>query len=422
MNIDRFIIGFAGSLVLIGTLLGMFVNDKFLYLSLFIGFMLLQASITNFCLMAWIVKKFGDQNFKKLIGYGKFLTSEKLEGFLRKSIAVLFVGSVVFFIGYVISLSVTECKSVLEIATFIITAFAFITAAFAFIWQKKSLEHQEKLGIKQEIIGAWQVLSNKASGNSGKREAIEFLVEQGIDLRGINLSEKSNGGKVLLDNLNVNLGNPAKLWKANFEGSELFKANFKKAKLEDAIFNCADLREADFELAYLDPSFFKGADLTLTIFKSAHLTKADFSPSENRATILQDADFSGSTLCRANFYCAWLYGAKFQNTNLAGANFQCANLMNADFTDVELWKYYSDQELFSRFKDSYILSDNADDLPRANNEYKFEFDLDENSEKKFKAFLKPDGTTTKKYFIKITLATRGSGSPDPDLNVCASIN
>ena len=54
--------GFAGSVVLIATLLGMLVNTNFLYLSLFIGFMLLQASITKFCPLAWIVKKLGGQS------------------------------------------------------------------------------------------------------------------------------------------------------------------------------------------------------------------------------------------------------------------------------------------------------------------------------------------------------------------------
>ena len=62
MSIDRFIMGFAGSVVLIATLLGMLVNTNFLYLSLFIGFMLLQASITKFCPLAWIVKILGGQS------------------------------------------------------------------------------------------------------------------------------------------------------------------------------------------------------------------------------------------------------------------------------------------------------------------------------------------------------------------------
>lgn len=62
MSIDRIVMGFAGAMVLLGTSLGMFINHNFFYLSLFVGFMLFQASITKFCPMAWIVKKMGAQS------------------------------------------------------------------------------------------------------------------------------------------------------------------------------------------------------------------------------------------------------------------------------------------------------------------------------------------------------------------------
>lgn len=62
MSIDRIIMGFAGFMVILGCLLGMFVNEKFFYLSLFIGFMLFQSSFTKFCPMAWMIKKIGGQS------------------------------------------------------------------------------------------------------------------------------------------------------------------------------------------------------------------------------------------------------------------------------------------------------------------------------------------------------------------------
>ena len=75
-------------------------------------------------------------------------------------------------------------KALLEKFTFIITALAFIAGATAIILQKMAMKQQEKDGKKaeellkeqiekQEIIGAWQLLTTKASGNSGKKEAIE---------------------------------------------------------------------------------------------------------------------------------------------------------------------------------------------------------------------------------------------------------
>ena len=55
---------------------------------------------------------------------------------------------------------------VLNELTFIFTALAFLAAAKAIILQKEAME-------KQKIIGAWQLLTTKACGNSGKKEAIE---------------------------------------------------------------------------------------------------------------------------------------------------------------------------------------------------------------------------------------------------------
>ncbi|MCE2688019.1 MAG: hypothetical protein LW595_05710, partial [Rickettsiales bacterium] len=75
---------------------------------------------------------------------------------------------------------VNDC--LLEKFTFIITALAFLAAAKAIILQKEAMKQQKEDGKKaeellkeqiekQEIIGAWQLLNTKASGNSGKKEA-----------------------------------------------------------------------------------------------------------------------------------------------------------------------------------------------------------------------------------------------------------
>ena len=59
ISIDRFILGFAGSVIFISILLAMFVVKPFVYVALFVSFMMLQASITKFCPLAFILKKFG---------------------------------------------------------------------------------------------------------------------------------------------------------------------------------------------------------------------------------------------------------------------------------------------------------------------------------------------------------------------------
>jgi hypothetical protein len=59
MNIDKFVLGFVGFMVLISVLLSQVHSPNWLYLTIFVGFMALQSSITNFCPLAFILKKLG---------------------------------------------------------------------------------------------------------------------------------------------------------------------------------------------------------------------------------------------------------------------------------------------------------------------------------------------------------------------------
>lgn len=59
MNIDRIVMAFAGTVVLVSVLLGHYVSPYWLLLTGFVGLNLLQASFTGFCPLAIILKKFG---------------------------------------------------------------------------------------------------------------------------------------------------------------------------------------------------------------------------------------------------------------------------------------------------------------------------------------------------------------------------
>lgn len=59
VNLDRSIFLLAGTLTLVGTILGAFVSPWWLLLSAFVGLNMLQASITGFCPAAFILKRFG---------------------------------------------------------------------------------------------------------------------------------------------------------------------------------------------------------------------------------------------------------------------------------------------------------------------------------------------------------------------------
>ena len=59
MNIDKFVLAFAGSMVLAGLALGTYRDPNWYWLSAFAGLNMLQASLTGFCLLAVVLKKLG---------------------------------------------------------------------------------------------------------------------------------------------------------------------------------------------------------------------------------------------------------------------------------------------------------------------------------------------------------------------------
>jgi len=59
MNIDRAVMAFAGFFVLVGTILGVYSNEWWFVLPLFVGANLLQAAFTGFCPLAKILRAVG---------------------------------------------------------------------------------------------------------------------------------------------------------------------------------------------------------------------------------------------------------------------------------------------------------------------------------------------------------------------------
>ncbi|MHB8679001.1 MAG: YgaP family membrane protein [Rudaea sp.] len=59
MNIDRAVMAFAGSVVIVSVLLTYYVSPWWLLLALFVGLNLLQASFTGFCPLAKILRWIG---------------------------------------------------------------------------------------------------------------------------------------------------------------------------------------------------------------------------------------------------------------------------------------------------------------------------------------------------------------------------
>ncbi|MEJ2041130.1 MAG: DUF2892 domain-containing protein [Desulfosarcinaceae bacterium] len=61
MTIDRFVMAFAGTVILISLLLTWLYSAYWLILAAFVGANLLQAAFTGFCPLAVVLKKLGVQ-------------------------------------------------------------------------------------------------------------------------------------------------------------------------------------------------------------------------------------------------------------------------------------------------------------------------------------------------------------------------
>ena len=59
MNIDRYVMAFAGTMVLVSLALGIWVHQNWFWFTAFVGANLLQASFSGFCPLALVLKKFG---------------------------------------------------------------------------------------------------------------------------------------------------------------------------------------------------------------------------------------------------------------------------------------------------------------------------------------------------------------------------
>ena len=59
MTIDRIVLVFAGCMILLSLGLGVLVDQRWLFLSVFVCLNLIQSAFTGFCPLALILKKFG---------------------------------------------------------------------------------------------------------------------------------------------------------------------------------------------------------------------------------------------------------------------------------------------------------------------------------------------------------------------------
>lgn len=205
---------------------------------------------------------------------------------------------------------------------------------------------------QSRVVNSWQLVTTKASGNSGKIDALEHLNNQNIPLVGIDLSspDKTRQDGTYLKGINLagadlkfakfsganlssaNLAN-TKLWTAsldsvdlinsNLQGAELINADLKYSNLQNAHFEKAKLDLAQFQHALADDSYFSGASLQYAILNDVFLERVDFQGAD-----LFRAEINNSTLLRANLSDVNLEKANLIGSDLRLVNFKDANLLN----------------------------------------------------------------------------------------------
>jgi uncharacterized protein YjbI with pentapeptide repeats len=204
--------------------------------------------------------------------------------------------------------------------------------------------------VEERTVRAWQLLTTRASGNSGKGEALAYLNrEDGLlcfevlrgrlawlhgddevscliflkgrtPLTGIDLSPPDKGTPD--DPLDDPPG--AYLQGADLTGAYLENANLTGAYLENANITDASLRGAN-------PVDLSGADMSRANLTRANLIRADLS-----FAVLFWADLSGANLHRAKLFAAGLSEANLTRANLFGADLFGANLIRADLSGAGL--------------------------------------------------------------------------------------
>lgn len=71
MNIDRFILAFAGFVVMASVVLGVWVHEYWFFLTAFVGLNMFQAAFTGFCPLAILLKNLGlsqEMHFRSITG------------------------------------------------------------------------------------------------------------------------------------------------------------------------------------------------------------------------------------------------------------------------------------------------------------------------------------------------------------------
>ena len=199
------------------------------------------------------------------------------------------------------------------------------------------LEQARKEAEESRIVNAWQILSNRSPGNTGKKAALETLNNAKEDLQGIDLSCATMDG---MDENTKSCDTPTFLAEVSLPNADLIRANLSNAILLGANLSDADLWKANLSNAILSRANLSNAILSRANLSDADLKWANLSDADLKWANLSDADLSFADLSDADLNWANLSKADLSGANLSGADLGKADLEKADLKWANLSNVY----------------------------------------------------------------------------------
>ena len=170
--------------------------------------------------------------------------------------------------------------------------------------------------VEERTVRAWQLLTTKAPGNSGKKEALEYLNKREGFFCGDNdcLVTLKDPTRLIGIDLSVTEGQSG----AYLAGADLSTAVMTRANLSWANLHEADLSGAELPGAFLSSANLRRADLSGAFLYEVDLSKAYLPEADLRRANLFGADLRGAYLNNAHLSEAVLIGADLSETDLSG--------------------------------------------------------------------------------------------------------
>jgi hypothetical protein len=190
-----------------------------------------------------------------------------------------------------------------------------------------------------------------------REDVLRLIEENGGKAEGLDLSNQKFVEAIDLSDLDLSgiKINYVRLFRANFNGSNLDRAIMQKAYLGYATFNpleskVASLQGVDLRWANLHDAEFREADLSAAQFQETRFQGVIHPPElqdkllELLPASLDRTDFRDANLFRANFKGCYFYGTK-----LEGAHIRGADITEAHLEEVDWGSYIAGEEISKEF-------------------------------------------------------------------------